>query len=1527
MRKAIKKALAMVLTFSLLLMLVPLFPGTSVLAADISATNPSWWIGNGSTNPVDAATAYWTYYYGKDGNFTKMTYREGEYGKYAWRPNAAGDPELINAWSQTGSQNNWAVLGFSVGRSGQVTGRLNKAVYSDADGAEMMVVLKSADTGRFYPLYPTAGEWTWKTLTGTGAAAPDIVNTDTLFTTEFKENDTIYYLARPKGDNPTGMVNMVPAIDMTYGETTAAYPADAAFSAWKGDASTLGTSWFAQQNANPYPGSPYTFSYIDKASGDIRTMEKFYPVAEGNSQANWRSASGQSWAGSWYVNVSATESAAIVYAAPQAGEVTISDRQQLKERSGSGEYMIVQQNAKGDYYPLYPSRGVWEYQPLSADPTAINVKTYMATDDKLLMVYRSDNGTWTQIATEPQVTIVPVTEDGQALRPADGAFHAWEARQGLQASAVFGSNMVLQRGKPVNIFGSGAGAGDTVTVSFAGQTKTAAIEADGRWSATLDALQADSTGSTLTITHTPAGAGAPAKVLNFRDVLVGEVWLCAGQSNMEVTVNDVRSRYPELAALYDEADNLDSLRAYTQPYRTSDVPLADGDLAAWRTPEAATINSFSAIALGYAIHLQKALGEEVPVGVIVSARGGTFIEEWLDADTMASLDVINSTAEPLVSKLYNGMIHHFAGTTLAGLLWYQGENNASAPALYKEQFTAYAELYRRLFEDEQMPIISFQLVQYSTDTWPNFRQMQWDLMDTIDNLYTVCGIDLGFADDIHPGDKFAFSGRAAGVALKYVYDKPADELPEGQSYGLSPYPTLIETDGNALVLHVSDAAVLTASGGALSGFYGRKQDSDTWVALEAAVSGNTVRLTGDIADIVAVRYLQAANFTDVDFVYNEYGLPLAPFANFGIDGQTPPPLPEPVITNGTSWFVQQDENPWPGSPFTFGYLDNASGVIGPMEKYVAPADGQPGHYRSESEQSWLYPWYANASATESAAVIYTSEKAGTVSVADTQAVRSLSGKGGYMIVQQNAEGEFYPLYPTKGEWEFEALSATEHEVGVRTWLAAGDRLMVIYMSADGKWAQVASTPEMAFQASADDAGALRPADADFSAWQTPTARETQPEPEVSTTSWYVQQNVNPWPGSPFTFGYLNHATGVIGPMEKYVEAQGEQTAHYRSESEQSWLAGWYANASKTESAAVIYAPGKAGLVEIADLFDLKNWSGKGAYMIVQQNAAGNFYPVYPQRGVWEAQVLTEQRLEPDSSAYLTAEDKLILLYLSADGNWAQIHTQPQLSLLPASQDTQNLRPADADFTAWPETIKIGEGTGKPAQTVTFLHSGSFNDSDKQYPHANAQQGAVYFDYQSAKNGVFSPLDSWQEAWKAWTRGGSSPMVGSYFIGGSQKGDGALTWTAQADGSVVITSSLAIKKNNGDDALFMVVQERDGKFAPVWPVAGEFIWQEIDASTNITWEGLTASVKAGDKLHFMVRCATDGVVTVDPRIAFTPGQAQAVDFQPWDDAGRTSPQTGVSAGVLFPLGAAVCAGGLMTVSAVRRRRKTEKQHIA
>ncbi len=446
----------------------------------------------------------------------------------------------------------------------------------------------------------------------------------------------------------------------------------------------------------------------------------------------------------------------------------------------------------------------------------------------------------------------------------------------IQLPCIFCDGMVLQRGQDVRIFGVGGAPGDVVTVAFAGQT-VQTVCGENEWEAVLAPMEASTENRTMNITYTLQGESKPRQTIIIEDVLVGEVWLGSGQSNMTYAIIEMLNNpgvHPDFYDDYKKIDNWDKLRFFTYPYAEASAPQHNYSRSlAWEKPGSITqAQRISGLAISYASHLQAMLGEDVPVGFVVSAVGGASIEEWLDEATMANLPSYASYMGKQDSRFYNAMIHPIKGYTLRGIVWYQGEANVQWIEDYKAQFAAYRSLYRELFGDRDLPFIVMQLPQFEDNRYPNFREMQWNVMTQDENVHVVCGIDLGDPTNIHPTDKFAFGERAAGVALKAVYGL---EPVEGKAYGLSPAITGAKRTEAGILLTVSDAKTLTGPEN-IVGFQIRVNGQ--WQDAKAAIREGAIVVDSAGVKPNAIRYLHQPYFTDVAFVYNEYGLPLAPEA-------------------------------------------------------------------------------------------------------------------------------------------------------------------------------------------------------------------------------------------------------------------------------------------------------------------------------------------------------------------------------------------------------------------------------------------------------------------------------------------------------------------------------------------------------------------------------------------------------------------------------------------------------------------------
>lgn len=441
---------------------------------------------------------------------------------------------------------------------------------------------------------------------------------------------------------------------------------------------------------------------------------------------------------------------------------------------------------------------------------------------------------------------------------------------------MFTDHAIFQKGKRIKVFGTGGNSGAKVTVEYDGQTKTGVIDEYANWEVYLDPMDYND-GKILKITY-------GAQVIEYVDVAVGEVFLCSGQSNMQITVNYIAAKDENVPSDYKTlGDNFENIRIFSVPACASSVKQTGlSASASWVKPaQYADLGRYSAYAVAFAQNLQAMSG--VKVGVVIAAVGGTSIEEWLEADSFNR--VASHSAElgrtNTESRYFNGMIYPVSNYEIGGILWYQGEANApvSAAKDYPAQFLEYARSYRSLFRDDNLKIVATQLVQYAFYDYQYMREMQWKTMFEDDNIYTVCAIDTGDAstgkDTIHPSDKWIVGEKAAGLVACEVLGIAYDDLLYKASYGVAPYIEKATLVNGVLTLTVKNASALTKSDGTQSGleiFVGNE-----WQSAEYILEGTTLIVDVNGKEVSKIRYLQSRIIEEGTIVLkNEYGNALAP---------------------------------------------------------------------------------------------------------------------------------------------------------------------------------------------------------------------------------------------------------------------------------------------------------------------------------------------------------------------------------------------------------------------------------------------------------------------------------------------------------------------------------------------------------------------------------------------------------------------------------------------------------------------------
>lgn len=374
---------------------------------------------------------------------------------------------------------------------------------------------------------------------------------------------------------------------------------------------------------------------------------------------------------------------------------------------------------------------------------------------------------------------------------------------GLKMPLLYTDNMVLQREVPLTIQGT-ANAGDQVTVSIADRQMKTKVGPNGKWSVTLPPLKA---GEPYTLK-----ISTNQKVLQYHNVLAGEVWLCSGQSNMEFMLKqastarlDIPRAADQELRLYDmkarwrtnavewETTVLDSLN-HLQYYKDTE----------WKECAPETVSDFSAIAYYFGKMLRDSL--KVPVGLICNAVGGSPTEAWIDRTSLeyhfpailkdwtqndfiqewvrgrAALNIKKSVNnrqrhpyEPCY--LYESGIRPLEQYPIRGIIWYQGESNAHNWEAHEALFKLLVNAWRKNWNDDCLPFYYVQLSSLDRPSWPWFRDSQRRMLNEISGIGMAVSSDHGDSLDVHPTCKQPVGERLARWALNKTYLK--DIVPSG----------------------------------------------------------------------------------------------------------------------------------------------------------------------------------------------------------------------------------------------------------------------------------------------------------------------------------------------------------------------------------------------------------------------------------------------------------------------------------------------------------------------------------------------------------------------------------------------------------------------------------------------------------------------------------------------------------------------------------------------------------------------------
>ncbi|MEX0273559.1 MAG: sialate O-acetylesterase [Flavobacteriaceae bacterium] len=432
--------------------------------------------------------------------------------------------------------------------------------------------------------------------------------------------------------------------------------------------------------------------------------------------------------------------------------------------------------------------------------------------------------------------------------------------------SVLSDGMVLQQQSKARLWGWTTVPSESLTIIGSWNNTPITVKADkGQWTVALPTPLA---GGPYTVTI------KGHETLVIRDVMIGEVWICSGQSNMEWTPNQgLDNKEAEIAAA-----NHPNIRFFKVTRRWSDHPQEDV-LGQWQACSPKTLPDFSSVAYFFGRRLQKELN--VPIGLIATSWGGTPVETWIPKEVLyadkelweASKKIAENPWRPSApGKAYNGMIHPLRKIDMAGVIWYQGESNRANADSYYQSFPLLIQTWRTIWGKE-FPFFFVQLAPFKYDG-PEQRQVavvrdaQWHALKTVPKTGMAVTMDIGNLGDIHPTNKQDVGKRLALWALAKTYGK--DLLCSGPEF------KSFEVKGKkAIVDFYHKGGGLMASDKALTYFEVAGKDQVFYPA-KARIKKNKVEVYSDkVKHPVSVRFA----FTNgpQPNLFNSEGLPALPF--------------------------------------------------------------------------------------------------------------------------------------------------------------------------------------------------------------------------------------------------------------------------------------------------------------------------------------------------------------------------------------------------------------------------------------------------------------------------------------------------------------------------------------------------------------------------------------------------------------------------------------------------------------------------
>lgn len=498
------------------------------------------------------------------------------------------------------------------------------------------------------------------------------------------------------------------------------------------------------------------------------------------------------------------------------------------------------------------------------------------------------------------------------------AFFVWLllsviAQATVKPNSLFSANMVLQQGVAVPVWGS-ASEGEMVTVTFNGQNANT-ITKNGKWVIELKPMKASLKPLSMTI------SGENSVVIP--NIMVGEVWLCSGQSNMAFSLRAVKALgdSKKVEDVLKDAQSYPQIRQFTIPLKksTSTPEKIDDVNGKWVICDSTNARNFSAVAYFFGKELYDKL--KVPIGLINSSYGGTAIENWMSKETLESFPELQSiftnyqkamnefpekleeykrTEVSLLEKyradstiavqlkkdlprkpappmspaerggptgLYNTMIYPLLSYAIKGIVWYQGEANASRGLQYRTLLPSLINEWRSDWKNTQLPFFFVQIPGWKNHS-PELKEAQLLTYQKTPNTAMIVIYDVDDTTDVHPGNKQPVGERLSLPARALVYGEKKLEY-------MGPIYESMKVEGDKIILTFTHANKLVAKDGELRDFVIAGADKKFITAKAEIKNNKLIVYSPDVKNPVAVR--AGWRLCPQINLYNEAGLPASPF--------------------------------------------------------------------------------------------------------------------------------------------------------------------------------------------------------------------------------------------------------------------------------------------------------------------------------------------------------------------------------------------------------------------------------------------------------------------------------------------------------------------------------------------------------------------------------------------------------------------------------------------------------------------------